>query len=365
MTKLIKHKKLSIITTLGPATSTREIIRDLLPLSSQFRLNSSHLSPEELEEWLLRISNVFLDSGVTIPVVIDLQGAKMRIGRIKAVSKLPSNITLAYGNHSDDGAIIPVPHRRFFEHVQKGERLLLNDGKVTIEITDRISEDNEISLRARILSNGPLSSRKGINRKNHPVPFNSVSDKDKEIVTILNKYDFTSIAISFVVDGSEIDLVRKLSAKSIAAKIERPESFAHLDLIANKSDEVWLCRGDLGAQAGLWEMARLQNQFEKFINTSTNDKSTSGSSTYFYLAGQVFEHMTLATEPTRSEVTHFYNSSFLDYKGIVLSDETAVGENPVNTVKFVRTLQSEDNLTNKTTLQSEATPENKTQKDED
>lgn len=332
--QLTPPKKLSVITTLGPATSSNETIRDLLPLSSQFRLNSSHLSPEELKGWLSKLEQIFTKSNTTIPVVIDLQGAKMRIGMIAPVEQLPEEITLVEGNHSEDNSIIPVPHERFFEHVQKGEELLLNDGKVAIKIIDRLVEQNNIQLKARVISNGPLSSRKGINRKNHPVPFNLISDKDKEIINVLNGYDFTAIAISFIVDGSEIDLVRELSNKKIAAKIERPESFPHLETITSKSDEVWLCRGDLGAQAGLWEMARLQNEFETFIEGCSQK-------TDFILAGQVFEHLTQAREATRSEVTHFYNSSFKGYRGIVLSDETAIGSNPVVALTYIRKLQSE------------------------
>lgn len=392
MTKIIKPRKLSIITTLGPSSSSAEIIRELLPLSSQFRLNSSHLSPDELDVWLSKLKKTFSETNITIPVVVDLQGAKMRIGIISSVKELPKGIYLVQSDSSDDESVLPIPHRRFFEHVQKGEELLLNDGRITIKIIDRIpigapvasggapvaSDDDRFSkcthainkkppknnqawLKASVLSNGPLSSRKGINRKQHPVPFHEINDKDREMISVLNKYDFTSIAISFIVDGSEIALVRELSHKKIAAKIERPESFQHLQTIAENSHEVWLCRGDLGAQAGLWEMARLQIKFEEFIKT-WNDKSQpdpnnknkgkltsstnggltkKGGLTDFYLAGQVFEHMTKSAEPTRSEVSHFYNSSLVGYKGIVLSDETAVGENPVATLNFIRNLQSE------------------------
>ena len=378
MTQRIQPEKLSVITTLGPATSDPQIIRDLLPLSSQFRLNSSHLSPDELRDWLSKLHLIFKEANTAIPVVIDLQGAKMRIGKIDAVDQLPENIVLVEGKSSHNGIdinsensnpvshkehlitvsdreyVLPIPHSRFFEHVQRGEELLLNDGKVAIRITDRIARGStnttgcptkpDIQLKARVISNGPLSSRKGINRKNHPVPFDSISEKDKEIIDILNEFDFTQIAISFIVDGSEIDLVRKLSSKKIASKIERPESFPHLETIASKSDEVWLCRGDLGAQAGLWEMAFLQTEFEEFLenylnlNIDRNDE-ISTKKTDFFLAGQVFEHLTHAKEATRSEVSHFYNSSCKGYKGIVLSDETAIGSNPVRALSYIRNLQ--------------------------
>jgi pyruvate kinase len=310
--------KLKIITSLGPASIDPATIKELAGISDRFRLNTSHMETRDLELWLLKLS----DMGR--PVVADLQGAKIRIGNYPSVEKIPNKeVILGFGNYSDDVNHIPVPCKDIFDVVKKGEIINLNDSKIIIQV---INNDGK-KIHAKILQNGPLSSNKGINRAEHPLPFSVLSDRDKTFIDIAMKFNFTEIAFSFILDGNEADVIKRYCPdKKLIAKIERPEAFKFLSNIDGKFDELWLCRGDLGAQAGLKDLGKLQSEFVNMFAKLKKKK---------YLAGQVLEHMTYFPLPTRSEVVHLYDIIKAGFDGIVLSDETAIGRNPAAVTKFL------------------------------
>jgi pyruvate kinase len=327
---------LKYIITLGPASSEIEVISKLLNVADCFRLNSSHLSKETLDFWLQKIETVFQKENKEIPVIIDLQGAKMRIGEFPSVDQIPEKIILNFASCSYNTTVIPVPHREFFNSVKVDDFITLNDMKVKIKIIsvdqEREKENVKRSCKATVVRNGPLSSNKGINIETHPVAFNDLTYKDKVIIGTSLKYRFTCFAFSFLNDGDEADRIRPLIKKrKLVAKIERPEAFSYLDNIDTKFDEIWLCRGDLGAQAGIYNLGMLQ---EKFVNKMSELKHDC------VLAGQVLEHMTSSSTPTRSEIVHLYDTEKNGFKGIVLSDETAVGKNPLAVSEFLNELSN-------------------------
>ena len=144
------------------------------------------------------------------------------------------------------------------------------------------------------------------------------------------RWPFTRFAFSFVHDGTEAALLRPLSGhRIVAAKIELPEAMRHLAAIATSFDELWLCRGDLGAQAGLAALGPLQ---EDFVGQAQ------GLGKPYYLAGQVLEHMTHFPHPTRAEVVGLHQAMRDGFSGFVLSDETAVGLHPREVAAFLATL---------------------------
>ncbi|HBM17481.1 MAG TPA: hypothetical protein DD381_14225 [Lentisphaeria bacterium] len=316
------------ILTLGPASSDEDTIISLLEVAGRFRLNTSHMSCGEIALWLKKLERLFAERSRKIDVVMDLQGSKMRIGEIKSFDTFPEKICFFYGVSSDKADMIPVPHTEFFSAVKKGDHLSLNDNRIIVEVTG-ISKDE---VTCRVIRNGKLSSRKGINRSNHPIPFEKLSSKDEEIIKISMMFDFTQFAFSFVFDGNESEKIRPLAKdRKIIAKIERPEAMANLKKIDRLFDEMWLCRGDLGAQAGIFQLGRLQEEFSSQLKEFKKP---------CILAGQVLEHMTNFHEPTRSEVVHLYDIEKRGYKGFVLSDETAVGKNPLSIAVFLKEYNS-------------------------
>ena len=306
---------LKTVLTLGPASTEDNIIISLLEVADRFRLNTSHMNEADLIDRLLQLNDIFKRTGHSIPVVIDLQGSKMRIGKYPSVKTIPETVSLTLGETSNSADTIPVPHKILFQVLNQGDIIFLNDAKIILKIT----EVRKNRAEAVTLSNGPLSSNKGLNRKNHPVPFYELTEKDINMIKLSKKYKFIEFAFSFAHDGDEVNKIRPYTNKNrIIAKIERTEALDNIESIDKSFDEIWFCRGDLGAQAGIFELGRLQATFVSQIQKFKND---------CFLAGQVMEHMTNYPEPTRSEIVHLYDTEKNGFKGIVLSDETAIGKN--------------------------------------
>ncbi len=316
---------LKTVITLGPASQRDAVITKLLESSDRFRLNASHLNPQSIQTWLKKIDKLSSRVNKIIPVVIDLQGAKLRIGSYPETEKLPSVVNIVLNEKSETTDTIPVNNKKFFLLTNPGEILSLNDAKITLKVIST----TDSSIKAEVLKNGPLSSKKGINISKHPMPYDNISDSDKEIIESVKKYSFVQFAFSFVHTGTEAALLRKFTDKHIIAKIEHPEAMDHLDKIDKNFNEIWLCRGDLGAQAGIENLGKLQEDFVKKIPIFKNP---------VFIAGQVLEHMTYFEQPTRSEVVHLYNIKQTGFTGIVLSDETAIGKHPLLAAEILNKL---------------------------
>ncbi len=307
---------LQTVLTLGPASASAELIRALRPAADRFRLNTSHLNPTTLGEWLRRLPEICGQPPELPPVVLDLQGAKMRIGEFPTCVGLPPEVTLIAADASSDPALIPVPHPALFTQVRAGELLTLNDARVHLRIESAAGRE----LRARVLRNGPLSSFKGINRPDHPLRIAALSPRDAEMIAASRHFPWVEYAFSFVATGSEAQLLRQAApGHHLIAKIELPAAFDHLAEIDRHFDELWLCRGDLGAQAGCRALGPLQARFAARIAAFAHPA---------LLAGQVLEHLTHHPTPTRSEIVHLHQVETAGFAGIVLSDETAVGDDP-------------------------------------
>ncbi|MCF7791357.1 MAG: hypothetical protein K9L78_02105 [Victivallales bacterium] len=318
---------LKYIFTLGPSSETDTVISKLLKTADAFRLNSSHLTGNQLNRWLEKLDRIFKKNRRAIPVVIDLQGNKMRMGFYPETNKLPKKIKLELADRSVKPEFVPVPHHEFFETVKADYIITLNDARVKIKI-DNV---NKNTATATVLKNGRLSTGKGINIDKHPIKLTNISYQDEKIINCSMKFSFTCFAYSFLLDGSEADFLKTLTGKrKLTAKVERPETFEHLRNIDDKFDEIWLCRGDLGAQAGLYNLGKLQKQFADNIPKLKCDCT---------LAGQVLEHMTEFSFPTRSEIVHLFNIEQNGFKGIVMSDETAIGNNPLAVSDFLDNLR--------------------------
>ena len=316
------------VMTLGPASADLEVVKRLARTAGRFRLNAAHLATGELRGWLVRLARLFGDSKDPPPIVIDLQGAKMRIGKYPSVAGLPERVTLSDVATSDAVGVIPVPHQDLFESVSVGETLTLNDGRVRLEIETVAAH----RLEARVILDGPLSSFKGVNRSVHPIPWHGFCDADLERISEARPFPFVQFAFSFVHTGAEATLLRARTDARLVAKIERPEAMEHLDAISRQFDEVWFCRGDLAEQAGLSRLGALQHRMERAIPRFRCP---------VFLAGQVLEHMSLFPQPTRSEAVHLYEVTQRGWSGIVLSDETAIGRCVIEVADFLDSFFSE------------------------
>jgi pyruvate kinase len=248
----------------------------------------------------------------------------MRLGNFesRAVSQgqLLSFVLADCGTLSD----VPLPHPEPYQVLRPGDTISIDDGRLLGTVVDVTAKRIEI----RMGRDGVIAPRKGFNRADHPVVMDDLSAKDIAVVETAYAAGCRCFALSFVATGHECAWVRRRAAEAeVIAKIERQDGLSRLNEIAQASDAVWICRGDLGAQLGLRALGRAISEIEPHKIASR-----------LWMAGQVLEHLTAHGEPTRSEVCHLHDLLARGYVGIVLSDETAIGCDPVNAAYCARGL---------------------------
>lgn len=307
-----------IIATLGPASETEITWQAMLHAgATTFRLNTSHLTLEQLSAWLERYQNHFGASPVRL--VLDLQGSKWRLGEFSPFDLAAGQVVrLIHASAADQPGFLPVPHADFFRAAaQSSGEIVLNDAKTSLAL----EASGEDWLTARVVRGGVISAHKGITFTASDYRVEDLSEKDRAILDATRGLPGISYAISYIRDAAEMARYRTLFQDSyLIAKLERGPAVAEVQQIVAFADEVWLCRGDLGAELGLKEMAAAVAQFSAQV---------SGLKVPAVMAGQVLEHMTAHPTPTRSEVCYLYDTLQQGYRGVVLSDETATGRYPV------------------------------------
>jgi len=307
-----------ITVTLGPASD--DLLDQLIPAgASAFRLNTAHMSLERITVLTERIRSVDAE----IPIVFDLQGAKMRLG-VFPPTAVQKGEEVVFARDPFGIASIPVEHSEFYEQVAPGQIVSVDDDRLRFDV---LWKDNGSAL-CRVLVDGLLKPRKGMNVTDHPVELRTLREFDQEVCRLAAQVKNAGCAVSFMKDGTEAEWVRELVPTSpVIAKIERAEAIENLGQITEQVESVWVCRGDLGAQIGLQGMA-------KWVSSFAPDSMPRP----VWMAGQVLEHLTGHPEPTRSEVCHLQDLVNRGYAGIVLSDETAIGRDPVNAVRVAASL---------------------------
>jgi pyruvate kinase len=314
-----------IIATLGPSSSAESTWKEMLAVGvTAFRLNTSHLSLEQLPTWLEETERFFSKLETRPRLILDLQGSKWRLGEIAARELINGeSVELVLGSQSERRNALPVPHPDFFQAVgmSTGE-VILNDAKARLVIEQAGQE----SLSARVIQGGPVAANKGITLAASKYRKEALNEKDRAILEQTRGLAGICYAISYVKDAAEMANYRSLcgSAVSLAAKLERETAIAEASLIAQSADELWLCRGDLGAELGEACMAEAVYRLSARL---------SDFSIPVFLAGQVLEHMVAHPAPTRSEVCYIYEALQKGFSGLVLSDETAIGRYPVESCR--------------------------------
>ncbi len=292
--------------------------------ATELRLNASHMSPDEV--W--RHCQALRAALPRIHCVVDLQGKKMRIGAIQP-RQLELDARVVLSSDPNDKQGIFVPHPELFEQVKDGERLSFDDGRIEVRIVGR----EPTRLVARVQRAGLLRPRKGLNRVEHPIELDDLTTTDQQTIARCLSIADVDFAVSFASNGSEADWVRsRAKGRRVILKVERAEAIANLSLLAHTADELWICRGDLGAQLGLCNMAK------QLASVDPRKHSVP-----VLMAGQVLEHLTQHDTPTRSEVCHLTDLILRGYAGIVLSDETAIGLSPASATRWAAQLMHEAN----------------------
>ncbi|MNK67632.1 Pyruvate kinase [compost metagenome] len=328
---MLTNKKTKIVATLGPACSTREIIKDMIDAGvNVFRINFSHADYEGVKEKINIIRGLNEEFGYTTAILGDLQGPKLRVGVMEEGTVVNDGDEITFTTAED---IIGTSKRVFMKYqnfpndVNPGERILLDDGKLIFEI---VSTDKKTEVVAKVIQGGELKSKKGVNLPNTKISLPALTEKDiaDAIFAVEQKVDW--IALSFVKTPRDLQDLQELIAKHsevkipIVAKIEMPEALENMDKIVAYCDGLMVARGDLGVELPAHEVPLVQKDLIRRAKTARIP---------VIVATQMMETMITSLTPTRAEVNDVANSVMDGADAVMLSGETATGNYPVQVIQ--------------------------------
>lgn len=325
------RKKTKIVATLGPATSTKEILKAMLQEGVDvFRINFSHADYKDVAERVRMIRELNEEFGFNAAILGDLQGPKLRVGVMKdeVVVHPDDEIIFATGERFEGTKErVYMTYDRFPQDAKPGERILLDDGKLIFEVvsTNKINE-----VKARVIQGGPLKSKKGVNLPNTNISQPALTEKDIEDALFAIKQKVDWIALSFVRHAEDLMELRDLIAENsedkipIIAKIEKPEAVENIDKIVAFCDGLMVARGDLGVEIPAEEVPLIQKQLVLRAKKARIP---------VIIATQMMETMISSLTPTRAEVNDVANSVMDGADAVMLSGETSVGKYPVQVIK--------------------------------
>ncbi len=323
-----------IIATLGPASLSVDAIRTLLRAgASCCRLNFSHGDGASLAPLMANVREAARLERRHVAILADIQGPKLRIGRMPAAGALlieGNAFTLTRRDVPGDDTIVRTEHEELAQDAPPGTRILLADGAIELEV-DSTDELNDV--HCRVITGGRLFSHKGLNLPGRALHTETLTEKDRRDLQFLATTDVDMVAISFVRRAADLELARELLGNGrktpVIAKLERPEALERLDEILDASDGVMVARGDLGVELPFEQVPLVQKRV--LARAAERGRWT-------IVATQMLQSMVLARRPTRAEASDVMNAVLDGADAVMLSEETAVGENSVLAVKAMDAL---------------------------
>ena len=325
------RKKTKIVATLGPASSTKEVLKGMLEEGvNVFRINFSHADYKDVAERIQMIRDLNEEFGFNAAILADLQGPKLRVGVMKdeVVVNPGDEIIFATGERFEGTKErVYMTYKSFPQDAKPGERVLLDDGKLIFEV---VSTDGKSEVKTKVIQGGPLKSKKGVNLPNTNISQPALTEKDIEDAIFAIKQDVDWIALSFVRHAEDLMQLRELIEKHcdhkipIIAKIEKPEAVKNIDSIVSHCDGIMVARGDLGVEVPAEEVPLIQKQLVLRAKKARIP---------VIIATQMMETMISSLTPTRAEVNDVANSVMDGADAVMLSGETSVGEYPVQVIR--------------------------------
>jgi pyruvate kinase len=326
------NKRTKIVATLGPATSSKKVIKDMILAGVNVcRINFSHAVHKDLEKTIQSIREIDEELGTFTGILGDLQGPKIRIGNLaQEPIALATNDEIIFTTDEVEGTAerVHINYAAFPRDVHAGEKVLVDDGKLVFEV---IETNNTNTVKLKVLYGGPLNSRKGVNLPDTAISLPCLTPKDEEDLAFALSQNIHWIGLSFVRQESDIDQLRSIIEQAgkdcrIIAKIEKPEAVANLDEIIASTDGVMVARGDLGVEIPLEEVPLLQKRIVKKSQQLAKP---------VIIATQMMESMIENITPTRAEVNDVANAVLDGADAVMLSGETSVGAHPVEVIKVM------------------------------
>ncbi len=327
-----------IVATLGPATDSAACIRELTEAGVDvFRLNFSHGTHAEHARRLERVRRVARALGANVCVLQDLQGPKIRTGRLAGgkpvVLRAGAALTITTRSVVGDAECVGTTYRALPRDVGVGDRILLDDGLLELRVEGKSAE----AVRCRVVVGGPLGEHKGINLPGVLVSAPAMTAKDRRDLAFGLKLGVDAVALSFVRRAEDVLVARRAirrhgSDAPVIAKIEQPEALDDLDAILEASDGVMVARGDLGVELPPERVPVLQKRIIREANRRGKP---------VIVATQMLESMVKNPRPTRAEASDVANAIFDGTDAVMLSAETSIGAYPVEAVGMMSRIAEE------------------------
>ncbi len=329
-----RGRRVKILATIGPASRSPEMLRKLFKAGADaFRVNMSHGDHADHAQAIKFIRDLEQEFARPIAILADLQGPKLRVGTFKdgsAVIRHSGHFTLDRDPTPGDETRVCLPHPELFGILQRGQRLLINDGKIRLVVKE--ADAMRIFCSAEV--GGVISDRKGVNVPDAEVPIPALTEKDRRDLAFAVQQGADWIALSFVQRPEDMAEARKLIAEhtsggnmpALCAKIEKPQAVGRLESIIELSDGIMVARGDLGVELEPQEVPPLQKRIVAASRIAGKP---------VIVATQMLESMIESPMPTRAEVSDVANAVYDGADAVMLSAESAAGDWPEESVAMM------------------------------
>lgn len=339
MTSQIKRQKINlpshktkIVCTIGPASRSPEVLEELIRKGMNVaRLNFSFGTATERRKDIRQIKKTSAELEKTITILIDLPGSKIRIGTLESepiILKKNTQITLTSRDVHGTDTLIPVKYTHLIKSVSKGQIIYFNDGFIQLKVQDIVNNE----VKCKVIIGGELYSSKGVNIPGADLFLDAVTQKDLEFIDFGLKEGVDTFGVSFIQNAKDILQVKEYARKKgktiyTVAKIERKDAVKNFEQILLVSDAVMIARGDLGLEIPLEDVPSVQKKLINKANLTGCPVIT---------ATQMLESMKENTRPTRAEVADVANAILDGTDAVMLSEETAIGKYPIETVQMMK-----------------------------
>ena len=324
-------RKTKIIATIGPATSSKEMLKKIIGKGVNVcRLNFSHLTHDAAKDIISNIKEINQELHVHTAILADLQGPKIRVGEFK------NPINLVKGNEvifstKDKKDCIYINYQNFAKDVNAKDKVLLDDGKLALKV---VSTNKKDTVVLKVVFGGLLQSRKGVNLPNTPISLPCLTKKDKEDLEFVLSEKIEWIGLSFVRKADDVRILKEIIAKrnlhhKVIAKIEKPEAIKNIDEIIDVTDAIMVARGDLGVEVPPQKVPVYQKMI---VNKCIIHARP------VVIATQMLESMLESPSATRAEVNDVANSVIDGADAVMLSGETSVGKYPLKAIDTMRNI---------------------------
>jgi pyruvate kinase len=333
-----KFNRTKIVATMGPATADIAVLQEMFEQGLDIcRINFSHGDYDAVLNSVKNIRDLNKKLNRHVGILADLQGPKLRIGMMKdngVMLETGQIIDITTKECEGDDRILYITYPQFPQDVKVGEAVLIDDGKIHLEVIDTNRRDN---VRCLITNGGFLSSKKGVNLPNTRISLPCLTVKDIRDLEFALEHDFDWIGLSFVRSVTDIvelkDIIKNSGKRArVIAKIEKPEAIKEIDNIIDVTDGIMVARGDLGVELPMERVPLLQKMIvNKCIQVGKP----------VIIATQMMESMITSFTPTRAEVNDVANAVMDGADAVMLSAETSVGKFPVKVIEIMRKIITE------------------------